>query len=90
MTDLDAEIAEFHRAARKRKARVFAVAAVVSILIGVAAIIVSVTVTEPDAPGVAKHYEIRTVLVGIGFVVFGVFSAVNAYRIGTGQIDDAP
>ena len=47
-TNDDAAIAEFHNAARKRKAVIFAIAAVVAILAGPAALIVAFSAT-PDA-----------------------------------------
>jgi hypothetical protein len=82
--DVDAAIAEFHRAARKKKATVFGVASVFAIAIGVIVVLIGFSVEAPAAP-----YEIRAVFAGGILIVAGLGAAVSAYRLATGQVDDA-
>jgi hypothetical protein len=88
--DVDAEIAAFHRAARKRKARVYGVAAAVLIAVGAILLIVAFS-AEPRSEvtaGIEQRYELRAIVLGVAVVAAGAFSGYNAYRIGTGQVDD--
>jgi uncharacterized membrane protein HdeD (DUF308 family) len=82
--NLDAEIEAFHRAARRRKAVIFGISGAAMIALGVIALIV----TFVGAPATASGVSVRLVIAGIAFIIAGVVSAVNAYRIGSGQIAD--
>jgi hypothetical protein len=88
----DAAIAEFHRAARKRKALIFAVAGIVALLGGVGAIVLSIIaggqVPDGAIEGSSSRYEARTIVLGIVLVVAGGWMCFTGYRIGSGQIDD--
>jgi hypothetical protein len=79
----DAEIEAFHRAARKRKAWIFGIAAIVSILAGAGALVVAFSV---DVDG--GRFEVRAFAASVALIVAGVGMGYNAYRIGTGQIAD--
>lgn len=86
----EAAIAEFHRAARKRKAVIFAVAGIVALLGGIGAIVLSIiaggeidTVTRTG-----PRYEARTILLGVALVAAGGWMCFTSYRIGSGKIDD--
>jgi len=83
--DDEAEIAAFHRAARKRKAVIFAIASVVSFAVGVMALLVAFTAEAPDG---SARYEVRVMVLGGILIAAAVWAAVAAYRIGTGQIAD--
>ena len=84
MSDIDAEIAEFHRAARRRKAWIFGIAGTLSIALGIAILAVWYSSIEPQ-----YHYgEGRVLFGGIAFVLSGLGMAWNAYRIGSGRIND--
>lgn len=83
----DAAIAEFHAAARRHKAKVYGIAGIVGILIGVAAIIV--TFVADNAIGESGgRYETRVLALGIAFVGVGFFGLFQAWRIGTGRAND--
>ena len=82
--NIDAAIAEFHRAARRKKAMVFGVAAVCAIAIGVLLLVIGVFVEAP-----AARYEVKTLFLGGALVVVGLGAALSAYRLATGQVDDA-
>ena len=85
----EAAIAEFHRAARKRKAVIFAIAGVVAIVGGIAAVLLTFLAGgEQDAMGTSQRFEIRTLLLGGALIGAGGWMCFNAYRIGSGQIDD--
>ncbi|MDB4956208.1 MAG: hypothetical protein JWO36_3777 [Myxococcales bacterium] len=84
-TNDDAAIAEFHNAARKRKAVIFAVAAVLTILAGAAALLVAFTATPEAGPA---RGEIRVILLGGAMIVAGIASAITSYKIATGKILD--
>lgn len=86
----ESAIAEFHRAARRRKAVVFAVAGLVALVGGIGAIVLSViaggeidTVTRTG-----PRYEARTILLGIALVAAGGWMCWNAFRLGSGRIND--
>lgn len=81
----DVAIAEFHAAARRHKARVYGIAGVVGILIGIAAIVVTFAADSAIDGG---RYERRVLVFGIGFVVAGCFGLFQAWRIGTGRAND--
>jgi hypothetical protein len=81
----DAAIEEFHRAERRRKAKVFGIAGIVSIVLGIGAMIVAFSAGEP---GAGLRFEVKTLAVAIGLVIMGGSFLFNAYRIGTGQIAD--
>jgi hypothetical protein len=85
-TNDDAAIAEFHNAARKRKAVIFGVAAAVAILAGAAALVVAFSATPTAGPA---RYEIRVILAGGAMIVAGLGMALTSYRIATGKILDA-
>jgi hypothetical protein len=82
--NIDEAIAEFHRAARKKKAMVFGVAAVFAIAIGILVLVIGVTVEAP-----ATRYEVKTLFLGGALVVAGLGAALSAYRLATGEVDDA-
>ena len=88
----EAAIAEFHRAARRRKAVIFAVAGVVALLGGLGAIVLSIIAGNETGdgavPGNAGRYEARTILLGVALVVAGGWMCFTSYRIGSGKIDD--
>ena len=46
-TDIDVEIAEFHRAARRRKTVIFAIAALVLVGFGIAALVIAFVAEAP-------------------------------------------
>jgi hypothetical protein len=83
--EADRAIEEFHRAARKRKAVIFAVAAVICLATGIGAVAIALTSDGDPAGG---RFRLKALVVAGGLIVAGVFSAVAAYRIGSGQIDD--
>ncbi len=85
-TNDDAAIAEFHAAARRGKAKVYGIAGILGILIGIAAVIV--TFAAADMENGARRYEIRILAVGVAFVVMGLFAVFQAWRIGTGRAND--
>ena len=82
----DAAIAEFHRAARRRKAVIFAVAGVVAFFGGLAAVVLSFM--AEDVGGSGGHFEGRTLLLGGVLMGSGAWAAWQAFRIGSGQIND--
>ncbi len=86
-TNDDAAIAEFHAAARRSKARVYAIAGILGILIGIVAIIVTFAAAEATAMG-GSRYEFRILAFGFGFVGAGLFGLFQAWRIGTGRAND--
>jgi hypothetical protein len=85
-TNDDAAIAEFHAAARRHKAKVYGIAGIIAILIGIAAAIV--TFTAADLENGAHRYELRILAVGLAFIVGGAFALFQAWRIGTGRAAD--
>ena len=82
----DAAIAEFHRAARKRKALIFAIAGVVAFFGGLAAVVISFM--AEDVSGGGGRFEARTLVLGGVLMGSGAWAAWQAYRIGSGQISD--
>ena len=83
-------IAEFHRAARRRKAVIFAIAGVVALLGGLGAIVLSI-IAGSEIDTVTRsgpRYEARTILLGIALVAAGGWMCFTSYRIGSGKIDD--
>ena len=82
----DAAIAEFHRAARRRKAIIFAVAGVVAFFGGLAAVVLSFM--AEDAAGGGGRIEGRTLILGGVLMGSGAWAAWQAFRIGSGQIND--
>lgn len=85
----DAAIAEFHRAARKRKAWIFAIAGVVAFIGGLAAVVLTLVAGGDAREGDAgAHYEIRTLVLGGALLGSGAWAAWQAWRIGSGQIND--
>lgn len=86
MDNVDAEIAEFHRAARRRKAVIFGVAAAVMIAVGLAALALGLL-----APGLDRGviiYDLRVIVVGAAVLIAGIGSAIKAFRVGTGRVLD--
>ena len=83
----DAAIAEFHAAARRSKARVYGIAGLIGILLGIAAIVVTFVAAE-SMDGGGHRYEIRILAFGIGFVDMCLFGLFQAWRIGTGRSND--
>ena len=86
-TNDDAAIAEFHAAARRSKARVYGIAGLIGIALGVAAIVVTFVAAEATDGG-RRRYEIRIAAFGVAFVVLGIFGLFQAWRIGTGRAND--
>jgi len=80
----DPAIAEFHRAARMKKAWVFGVAAAFCLAVGIVVVVVGFTVGAP-----AVGYEIRAVVAGAVLIVAGLGAALSSFRLATGQVDDA-
>jgi hypothetical protein len=83
----DAAIAEFHASARRGKARVYGVAGVLGIVLGIAAIVVTFAASDAMRGG-GTRYEIRIAAVGVAFVLLGLFALFQAWRIGTGRAND--
>jgi hypothetical protein len=83
----DAAIAEFHAAARRHKAKVYGVAGILGILIGIAAVVVTFVAAE-SIDGQGTRYEIRILAFGLGFIAMGCFGLFQAWRIGTGRAND--
>jgi len=84
----DAAIAEFHAAARRRQVRIFAVAGAISILIGIAVIVIAILAGNAieDRPyQQSTRYEIRTIIFGIAFVVGGAGFGWKALRTRRGE-----
>lgn len=79
----EAAIDEFHRAARKRKAWIFGIAALVSVVVGVIALVIAFSV---DVDG--GRFEIRAFVASVALIGAGLSMGYNAYRIATGQITD--
>jgi len=86
----EAAIAEFHRAARRRKALIFAIAGVVAIAGGIAAVLLTIFAGgEPDPmTGRTNGYEVRSFILGAALIGAGGWMCFNSYRIGSGQIAD--
>ena len=84
-----AAIAEFHAAARRRNVRIFAIAGILCLAIGVGFVVVAVTAGETIDH---RHYgwgrseanELKTIVGGIAFVAAGIGMLWNAYRIRRG------
>jgi O-antigen/teichoic acid export membrane protein len=92
MSDIDKEIAEFHAAARKRKAVIFGVSGVLMLAIGIAVLLMTFLVTgggdEDSGVSFSVRYPVKVIVVGIAFVLGGLTSCYNAYRVGSGQVND--
>lgn len=87
MTDNDdAAIAEFHAAARRHKAKVYGIAGIIGILIGIAAVVVTFVAAE-QIEG-STRYELRILAFGLAFIAMGFFGLFQAWRIGTGRAAD--
>jgi hypothetical protein len=86
----EAAIAEFHRAARRRKAWIFAIAGIVALLGGIAAVLLTVLAGgEPDPmTGRTNGYEARTFILGAALIGAGAWMCFVAFRIGSGKIAD--
>ena len=82
-TNDDAAIREFHAAARRHKAKVYGVAGLVAIAIGIVATIVTFA-----SSGEGGRLEVRVLAFGLGFVGVGLFFLVQAWRIGSGRAND--
>jgi hypothetical protein len=74
----DAAIEQFHAEARRRRRRIMAVTAALCGLIGAAILVVAFTVHDAG-PGMPR-YEIRTILVGVGFIAAAGASVVMALK----------
>lgn len=87
MSDIDKEIAEFHAAARRRKAIIYGVAAV--LLIGLGGLILVIAFSAGAGEEVVgPRYSVRVIVGGAAMVLAGLSAAYNAYRIGSGQVND--
>jgi len=86
MTDIDQQIEEFHRAARRRKAIIFAVSGVLMLALGVVLLVISFVAGGGDE--VRGRYPIKVIVGGLAFVLGGISSGYNAYRVGSGQVND--
>lgn len=80
----DPAIAEFHRAARRKKAWVFGVAAAFCLAIGIVVVVIGVYAGAP-----AVGFEVRAVVAGVVLIVAGLGAALSSFRLATGQVDDA-
>lgn len=88
----EAAIAEFHRAARRRNVRIYGIAALVCVAIGIAIIVVGVIAGDTTDQGYVPSYsrararsgEVRSIVYGLAFVVAGLGAAWRAIRIGRG------
>jgi hypothetical protein len=85
-SDIEAQIAEFTRAERRRKARVYAIGGIVLVLLGIGALIVALTVGEPETG--SARYEIKVLVAGIVLTLTGGAFLVSSWRIGTGRVAD--
>jgi len=77
-TNDDAAIAEFHAAARRRRQRIMVVTAIACVLIG--ALILVATFAAGSGSDEGGRFEVRTIAVGIGFVIAGIGSGVVAVK----------
>lgn len=75
----DAAIAEFHADAKRRRRRIMAVTAILCAVIGVAILVVAFTA---DGAGTRSggRFEVRTIAVGIAFLVAAFGSAGMAIK----------
>lgn len=83
MNNVNRQIAEFHAAARRRKAMVYAVAAVVLIALGVVVGIITFMAYEGGDP-----VPVKAIAGGAVLVVAGLSAAWGAYLLATGRIND--
>ena len=83
--DVDARIAAFIRAGRRRKVIAFAAGGVVSVLLGLAALVVAIYAHDDRSHG--RDHEAG--VLGLACIISGVGLFWKAYRIARRQIDDA-
>ncbi len=87
MSDIDQQIAEFHRAGRRRKAWIFGISGVLMVALGVVLLVVSFTVGGDDEVNRGR-YPVKVIVGGVAFLFGGLSSCYNAYRVGSGQVND--
>ena len=86
MSDIDKEIEAFHAAARRRKAIIYAVAAVLLIALG--GVVLVVAFMGIDSGEVGGRVPVKVIAGGAGLVFAGLAAAWSAFRIGTGMVND--
>jgi uncharacterized membrane protein HdeD (DUF308 family) len=82
----EAAIAEFSRAERRRKARVYCVGGIVALLLGVAAIVVAFAAIDPETQ--VRRFEVKALVAGVVLVLTGGSFLSAAWKIGTGRVLD--
>jgi O-antigen/teichoic acid export membrane protein len=87
VNDIDQQIAEFHAAGRKRKAWIFGISGALMLALGIVLLVVCFTLGGEDELG-RSRYPIKIIIGGIAFVLGGISSLYNAYRVGSGQVND--
>ena len=86
MNDIDTQIDEFHRAGRRRKAWIFGISGVLMRARRRApARVVHAGGDEDVNQG---RYPVKVIVGGVAFLVGGLSSCYNAYRVGSGQVND--
>ena len=86
MSDIDKEIAEFHAAARRRKAVIYGIAAVLLIALG--AVVLVVAFLGSEGGELHGRFPVKVIAGGAALVFAGLAAAWAAFRIGTGQVND--
>lgn len=87
MSDFDQQIAEFHAAGRRRKAWIFGISGVLMLVLGIGILVFCFTISGEDEIG-SGRFPVKVLVGGIAFVVGGLSSCYNAYRVGSGQVND--
>lgn len=87
MTDIDTQVDEFHRAGRRRKAWIFGISGALMLALGVVLLLVSFTVGGDEDVNQGR-YPVKVIVGGVAFLVGGLSSCYNAYRVGSGQVND--
>ena len=85
----DAAIAEFHAAARRRQVRIFAVAGVLCVVIGVVILVVTITAASAtsgnDVTRTGARFEGKTLIAAIAFICAGIGMGWKAIRTARGE-----
>jgi len=87
MNDIDQQIAEFHRAGRRRKAWIFGISGVLMLALGIVLLVASFAVGGDEDVNRGR-YPVKIIVGGLAFVFGGLSSCYNAYRVGSGQVND--
>ncbi|MBA3457933.1 MAG: hypothetical protein H0T42_32925 [Deltaproteobacteria bacterium] len=89
MSDIDKQIEEFHRAGRRRKAIIYGISGGLMLALGAVILIISFTAGAGDGEDeYGGGFPVKVLVGGIAFLVGGLGSCYNAYRIGSGQVND--